>query len=59
MIYANGDSDYSSSDEDYTPQVHFKLPECTLPDFLDTLRNGVLGHLKQILCLSGVILCLK
>ena len=36
MIYASGDSDYSSSDEDCTPQFNFKLPECTLPDFLDT-----------------------
>ena len=39
MIYANGDSDYSSSDEDYTLQVHFKLPECTLTDSLDTPKN--------------------
>ena len=36
MIYASGDSDYSSSDEDCTPQFNFKLPERTLPDFLDT-----------------------
>ena len=36
MIYASEDSDYSSSDEDCTPQFNFKLPECTLPDFLDT-----------------------
>ena len=39
MIYADRDSDYSSSDEDYTPQIHFKLPECTLPDFLDTPKK--------------------
>ena len=36
MIYASEDSDYSLSDEDFIPKVHFKLPECTLPDFLDT-----------------------
>ena len=36
MIYASEDSDYSSSDEDFIPKFHFKLPECTLPDFLDT-----------------------
>ena len=48
MIYANGDSDYSSSDEDYTPQVHFKLPECTLPDFLDTPKKWSTWAFKQI-----------
>ena len=39
MIYASEDSDYSSSDEDFIPKVHFKLPECTLPDFLDTPKK--------------------
>ena len=39
MIYASGDSDFSSSDEDSTPHFNFKLPECTLPDFLDTPRK--------------------
>ena len=34
MIYASEDSDYSSSDEDFIPKVHFKLP-----DFLDTPKK--------------------
>ena len=39
MIYASGDSDYSSSDDESTPQFDFKLPECTLSDFLDTPKK--------------------
>ena len=38
MITVYDDSGYSSSDEEdtYVPAFEFKLPSCTLPDFIDT-----------------------
>ena len=40
MITANEDAGYSSSDsEDCMPAFLFKLPNCTLPDFLDTPKK--------------------
>ena len=36
MIHAIEDSYYSSSDDEFHPRFTFKLPQCTLPDFLNT-----------------------
>ena len=40
MIDTIEDSDYySSSEDEYTHHFTFKLPECTLPDFLNTRQK--------------------
>ena len=39
MIITHDDGYSSSGDEDCSPAFEFKLPNCTLPDFLDTVTK--------------------